>query len=115
MAVYGVDQTTLTEKRDEPGTPPQEMMMQLSVPEHQSLCPLPRFAEVASSLWGEHSPQMVIGVPAGEEEESFKPVGSLSDMYIDILTCTVSSVDLGIDPMVEDHPVPALWEHSNSD
>ena len=37
------------------------------------------------------------------------------EMYISMLTCMLSVVDLGINPMVEDHPVPALWEHSNSD
>ena len=99
MAAHSGDWPVATEKRDEPAIPPWEVMMQLPVPEHKSLCPLPRFVEIARSLQGEHHPWMVIGVHAGEEEESSKPISSsimatwlfwhptLGDMYIDMLTC----------------------------
>ena len=70
---------------------------------------------------------MIVGVPAGEDEESYEPVSSsimatwpfhppiLGDMYIDMLTCMMGFMDLGIDPLVKDHPAPGLWEHSDSD
>ena len=95
--------------------------------EHKSSCPLPRFVEIVRSLWGEHSLWIVIGVPPEEAEESYEAVccsimetqlfqhPTSGEMYINMLTCTLSVVELAVDPMAEDHQVPALWEHSNSD
>ena len=74
MAACSRDQTTTTEKRDEPATPPQKVMMQLS--EFKPSCPLPRFVEIMRSLQGEHILWIVIGVPAGEDEESYELVSS---------------------------------------
>ena len=39
----------------------------------------------------------------------------LGDVYIDMLTCMMSFMDLGINPLVEEHLVPAPQEHFNSD
>ena len=40
---------------------------------------------------------------------------TLGEMYIDMLTCTLSIVDLGFNTMVDDHPVTALQELPNMD
>ena len=89
--------------------------------------PPPGFLGIVRSLWGEHSLQIVIRVPAREYEKSYKAVGSsimvtqllwhptLGEMFIDMLTCTLSVVDLGVDLMVVVCPGPALQEHSDSD
>ena len=126
LAAHGGDPPATTERRDEPTTPSWEVMMQL--PEHKSSCPQPGFVEIVRSLWGgECSPQIDIGVPAGEDEESCKAVGSsvmatwlfwhptLGEMFIDMVTCILSVVDLGVDSMAEVCLVLALLEHSDSD
>ena len=99
--------------------------MQLPVPEHKSSCPLPGFVEIMRSLWGKSSLWMVVGVPAGQDEESYEPVSSsimamwlfqhpiLGDMYTDMLTCTMSFVDLGIDPFAGDLLKPCLQGGAN--
>ena len=125
LAAHSGDQPTATERRDEPATPTQQVMPQQS--EHKSSCPLPGFVEIVRSLWGQGSLWIVISVPPEEAEESYEAVGSSimatqlfqhptsGEMYVNMLTCTLSAVDLGIDPMAEDHPVLPLWEHSYSD
>ena len=67
------------------------------------------------------------GVPTGEDEESYKAVCSsivatqlfwhptLGEMFINMLTCMLSVMDLRVDPMVDVCPIWALQEHSNSD
>ena len=88
---------------------------------------MPGFAEIIRSLQGECSLWIVISVPPGEAEKSYEAVGSsimatqlfwyhtLGEMYINMLTCMLSVVDLGVNPMAEVCLVPALWEHSESD
>ena len=79
------------------------------------------------SLWGECSLQVVSTVHAGKDDESYEAVGSSimatwffqhptsGEMFIHMLTCMLSVVDLGVDPMAEVCPVLALWEQSDSD
>ena len=78
------------------------------------------------SLWGEYNLWIVIGIPPEEAEESYETMGSSImatqlfwhptsvEIYIDMLTYMLSVMDLGIDAMAEDCPVPALWEYSNA-
>ena len=124
-AAHSRDQTGATEGRDKLAPPPQEVMVQQS--EHKSSCPPPVFVEITRSLWGECSQLVAVGVPAGEDEVPYEAFCSSimatqlfwhptsGEMFTDMLTCTLSVVDLGVDPMVEVHLVPALQEHSDSD
>ena len=98
---------------------------------HEPLCPLPRFAETAHALWGEESadrdPITVIGILHEDTEAPLEVMWSsvmamhlfqhpiLAEMYIVMLTCMLSIVDLGFNTTVDDHLVPALWELPYSD
>ena len=107
MAAHSRDQPAATKKGDEPATLPWEVMTQLEVSEHRSSCPLPGFVEITMSLWGDHSLWIVTGIPPEEAEESYEAVSSsimathlfqhatLDEMFIDILTCMMSFMDLG--------------------
>ena len=118
LAAHSGNWPTATERRDEPTTPPWEvMLLQL---EHKSSYPLSGFVEIVRSLQGEHSLQIVNNVHPEDTEESYEAVGSSimatqlfwhptsGEMYIDMLTCMLSVVDLGVDPMAEVHLFPAL-------
>ena len=69
-------------------------------------------------------PTSVISNPLKDAGEPYEVMGSsvmvtqhptLGKMYIDMLTCTLSIVGLGLDPMADDHLALALQELSNPD
>ena len=89
-------------------------------------CPLLGFAEITQATQGEGSvkrgPTLVMGVLSKEAEDTYEVMGSLimvaqliqhptsEEMYINMLTCTLSIVGLRLDPLVDDHPALALQE-----
>ena len=72
--------------------------------------PHPGLWRLQEACGGEHSLWVVVGVSAGEDEESYKAVGSsimatrlfwhptLGEKFIDMITCMLSVMDLGVDP-----------------
>ena len=67
----------------------------------------------------------VTGVPPEEAEEPYEVMGlsvmvtwlfqhpASGEMYINMLTCTLSIVDQGLNPMADDHPTLALQDLSD--
>ena len=127
-AAHGKGQSAITEKTDAPATPPQDMMpLQSDHNPHALHLGLWRLHEP----WGEESvesgPTSVICLPPKEARDPYKVIGSsvtvtqliwhpiLGEMYIDMLTCMLSIVGLGLDPVVEDHHALALQELPDSD
>ena len=108
----GQDWPTTTEKTDAPAAPPSEKMY--CSPTTNPQCPLPRFMEIVCTLQGkesvESSPTSVVGIPPKEAEELYEVMGSSvmvtqlfwhptsGEMYIDMLTCMLTTVDLGPNP-----------------
>ena len=126
---HGIDQPITTEETDVPAASFQEKTLLQS---HQEPpCPLPSFAEIVCSLQGEESaergPTTIIRIPPEEAKEPLEVMGPsvmamnlfqhavLGEMYIDMITCMLTIVDLGFITMVDDHLVPALQELPNSD
>ena len=84
--------------------------------------PPPGFVEIMRSLWGDNPPHEVVGIPpklAGEQGP-IQVVGSamfsarlVQDMisgstYIDVMTCSMSLVGLGVTPLAGDCSMPTL-------
>ena len=91
--------------------------------------PLPGFVEIALSLWGDNLPEEVAIIPlepAGEqgpiwiaESTMFSAQfcqDSLSGAtYIDMMTCSMSPVGLGVTPLAGDCPMPTLLGEEDMD
>ena len=106
----------------------EKMLLQLH---HEPPCPPPRFVEIAHALQGEESvesgPTTVVGIPPKEAEEPTEVLGSSvtvtrlfwhpisGEMYIDMLACMLSRVDLGFSTTADDCLVPAQQELPDSD
>ena len=95
---------------------------------HEPPGPLSGFAEIAHTLWGEkRGPTTVVAIFPEEAGEPLEVMGCSimtthliwhpisGEMYIDMLTCMLSIVDLGYNTMADDCPVSALPELPNAD
>ena len=130
-AAHSINWPNATKEADMPTAPSQEKTLLQS--HCKPPCPMPGFAEIRQSLWGKGSrdshPSVIIGIPPeeAEDQDQYEVMGSSmmaahllrhptsGDMYIDLLTCTMSIVDLGPNPMADDCPSLALPEMSNWD
>ena len=121
--------TTATTQTTVQATLIQEVMLWQAESSSQLLTPPPGFAEIAQSLHGDSPPRIVAGIPlvVAEDHDPIQMIGSSmvsahlfrdsasGAMCIDLVTCSLSLVGMGLDPMVDDHHVPTLQEAMDSD
>ena len=88
----------------------------------QTPTPPPGFGEITQSLHGDSPPRVLTGIPLelAEDQGPIQIVGSsmvsphlfrdsaLGAICIDMVTCSVSLVGMGLDPMMDDCHVPTL-------
>ena len=102
-----------TTKTEVPTTPPQEMMLPHSTSDNKPPCPPPWFTKIAQALWDEEP--MVSGQPLVIASNHLLWHSTMGAIFIDIQSCALRIVGLGLDPMTDDCPVLTLQELSNSD
>ena len=116
----------MAKETDVPAASSQEKMLLQS--HHEPPCPPPRFVEITYILQGEErGTTTVVSIPPEEAEEPLEVMGSSimmthlfqhpisGEIYIDVITCMLSIVDLGFNTTADDHPVPGLWKLPDSD
>ena len=110
-------------------TPAQEVVLQQAGPSRQCPTPPPGFAEIAQSLCGDNPQRVVAGIPSelAEDQGPIQMVGSSmlsghlfqdatsGTMCIDMVTCSVSLVVVGLNPMADECHIPTLWEATDLD
>ena len=123
-----VPQTTTTAQMTTQTNLSEEVVLQQAESDSQPLTPPQEFAEIAWSLWGDCPPSVIISIPPeeAEDQDPFEIMGSSvmtaclfrhsvsGLMPLDILTCMLSIADMRLDPMANDHPIPALSEMMDS-
>ena len=111
-----------------PATPIQEVMPQQAESSGQPQTPPLGFAEIVQSLWGDNPPRIITSIPlGGKDHDPIQIIGSsmlsahlLRDvasgaMCINLITCSLSVVDMGLNCMADDCPTPAPEEVMDSD
>ena len=91
--------------------------------------PPPGFVEIAWSLCGDRPLRIVTGIPLelAEDQSPIQMIGSsmmsaylvrdltLGAICIDMVTCSMNLMGMGLNPTADDHHVPTLWEATHSD
>ena len=118
--------TTLTTAQ---ATPSWEVVPWQAESSSQPLTPPPGFVEITQSLHGDNPSRIVASIPpeVTKDQDPMQMIGSSmvsthlfrdsasGTMCIDLVTCSLSLVGVGLDSMVDDHHVPTLQEVTDMD
>ena len=132
LAAYGKgwpQATATTQTASQQASPAKEVMPQRPGSSSQHPTPPPVFAEITQSLHGDNPPRVVTGIPPelAEDQGPIQMVGSsmLSTQLfrdatsgaicIDMVTCSMSLVCIGLNPMADDHHIPTPQEATDLD
>ena len=113
---------TTTQTVSKPAATAQVVLLKQEDTAHQWPPPLPGFAEIVQSLWGDNPPQVVMGIPPelAKDQGPIQMVGSTllsaqlfqettsCTMCIDMVTCLMNLVGVGIIHPADDHLIPTL-------